>query len=63
MFGPREKVIYDLFSVKFSVKIYRNVPYGYRIVLDSDAENSKGQSGGSFSKETCFCNQQMSDTR
>ena len=57
----------DFFSIKFSVKIYRYVPYGYRIVLDSvifwDAEYSKVQSWGSFSSETCFCNQQMFSIR
>ena len=39
------------FSDKFSVKIFRYVPYGYRVVLDSarDAEISKGQSLVSFS--------------
>ena len=55
------------FSVKYYVKIYRYVPYGYRLVLDSvsfwDAENSKGQSWGWFSEETCFCNQHMFCTR
>ena len=52
-FGPSEKVNYGFFPVKSSVKIYRYVPYGYCIVLDSvsfwDSENSKDQSWGSFS--------------
>ena len=34
-FVPEEKVNYDFFSLKFSVKIYRYVPYGYLVVLDS----------------------------
>ena len=49
---------YDFLPVKFSIKIYRYVPYGYRVFLDSvsfwDAENSKGQSWGSFSKKLAF---------
>ena len=44
---------YGFFSVKFSVKIYRYVPYEYYVALDSvsfwDVENSKDQSWGSFS--------------
>ena len=53
----------DFFSHIFSIKIYRCVPCGYRVVPDSvsfwDAENSKGLSWTSFSYETCFCSQQM----
>ena len=66
-FGPKEKVNYDFFSVKFSVKIYRYVPYRYRVVFDSvsfsDDENPNSLSWGSFSWETCFCNQQMFSIR
>ena len=43
---------YGFYSVKFSVKIYVYVPYGYRVVVDSvsfwHAENSKDQIWGSF---------------
>ena len=65
-FGPWGKVNHEFSSVKFYVKIYRYVPYGYRVALDSvsvwDAENSKSQSWGWFSQETCFCNQQIFGT-
>ena len=52
-FCLQEKMNYGFFSVKFSFKIYRYVPTGYCVALDSvsfwDVENSKDQSWGSFS--------------
>ena len=58
-----EKVNYNFFSVKFFIKFYR---YCTDTALDSvgfwDVENFKGECWGSFSQETCSCNQKKFDT-
>ena len=54
----RKSELWIFFSTKFPVKVYRYVPYEYRVVLDFvsfwDGESSKGQSEAHFLKKFAF---------